>query len=32
MDEGFDEVRAVNFIFSGTDEQRQKWDLWLLDK
>ncbi|ORX41001.1 polynucleotide kinase 3 phosphatase-domain-containing protein [Kockovaella imperatae] len=32
VDEGFDEVRVVNFIFSGTPEQRSKWDLWLLDK
>ena len=32
VDEGFDEVRAVNFKFEGSAEQRAKWDMWLLDK
>jgi bifunctional polynucleotide phosphatase/kinase len=29
--EGFDEVRLVNFIFEGDDEQRKKWDMYMLE-
>lgn len=29
-DEGFSEIRTVNFIFEGTDAQRKKWDMYML--
>lgn len=29
-DEGFDEVRGVNFKWGGTDEQRKLWDMYML--
>jgi bifunctional polynucleotide phosphatase/kinase len=29
-DEGFDEVRGVNFIWEGTEEQRRLWDMYML--
>jgi bifunctional polynucleotide phosphatase/kinase len=29
-DEGFDEVRSVNFAWGGTDEQRRYWDMYML--
>jgi bifunctional polynucleotide phosphatase/kinase len=32
MNEGFDEIRGVNFVWKGSDEQRKKWDMWILDK
>jgi bifunctional polynucleotide phosphatase/kinase len=31
LDEGFDEVRSVNFVFEGTEAQRRKWDMWMLE-
>jgi bifunctional polynucleotide phosphatase/kinase len=31
LEEGFDELRVVNFIWSGTDEQRVKWDRYMLE-
>ncbi|GAA5869573.1 hypothetical protein JCM3774_005483 [Rhodotorula dairenensis] len=31
VDEGFDEVKKINFKFEGTAEQRQKWSRWLAD-
>ncbi|KAL7422837.1 DNA kinase/phosphatase Pnk1 [Cryptotrichosporon argae] len=31
VDEGFDEVRGVNFVWTGSDEQRKLWDRYLLD-
>ncbi|TEB36065.1 PNK3P-domain-containing protein [Coprinellus micaceus] len=27
--EGFAEVRRVNFVFDGTEEQRKRWGMWL---
>lgn len=30
-DEGFDEIRCVNFRFDGTDDQRKKWDMYMLE-
>ncbi|KAK4683660.1 bifunctional polynucleotide phosphatase/kinase, partial [Tremellales sp. Uapishka_1] len=30
-DEGFDEIRAVNFVWRGTAEQRALWDRYLLE-
>lgn len=30
-DEGFDEVKSVNFRFEGSEEQRVLWDRWILD-
>ncbi|WWC65205.1 polynucleotide kinase 3'-phosphatase [Kwoniella dejecticola CBS 10117] len=31
IDEGFDEIRGVNFHFEGSDEQRKKWDTYMLE-
>jgi bifunctional polynucleotide phosphatase/kinase len=31
LEEGFDEIRAVNFRFEGTPEQRKKWDMYMLE-
>lgn len=31
VDEGFDEVRGVNFVWEGTDEQRRMWDMYMLE-
>ncbi|WVW80807.1 polynucleotide kinase 3'-phosphatase [Kwoniella bestiolae CBS 10118] len=31
IDEGFDEVRGVNFHFEGSEEQRRKWDMYMLE-
>ncbi|WWC92336.1 polynucleotide kinase 3'-phosphatase [Kwoniella dendrophila CBS 6074] len=31
IDEGFDEIRGVNFHFEGSDEQRRKWDMYMLE-
>ncbi|WWD20754.1 polynucleotide kinase 3'-phosphatase [Kwoniella shandongensis] len=30
--EGFDEVRGVNFHFEGGEEQRRKWDMYMLEQ
>ncbi|KAH8108211.1 PNK3P-domain-containing protein [Cristinia sonorae] len=27
--EGFTEIRKVNFVFEGTDEERRRWSMWL---
>jgi bifunctional polynucleotide phosphatase/kinase len=29
LDEGFHEVKKVNFVFEGTDEERRMWEMWL---
>ena len=29
VDEGFQEVRQVNWVFEGSDEERQRWNMWL---
>lgn len=31
LDEGFDEVRSVHFVYEGSEEQRKKWDMWMLE-
>lgn len=31
LNEGFDEIKAVNFVWKGTDEQRVKWDMYMLE-
>ncbi|WWC98526.1 polynucleotide kinase 3'-phosphatase [Kwoniella sp. B9012] len=31
IDEGFDEIRGVNFHFEGSEEQRRKWDMYMLE-
>ncbi|POY76877.1 hypothetical protein BMF94_0129 [Rhodotorula taiwanensis] len=31
VDEGFDEVKRINFNFEGTPEQLKKWQRWLSD-
>jgi len=28
-EEGFREVRRVNWVFEGTDEERRRWNMWL---
>jgi len=28
LDEGFNEIKTVNWIFEGTDEERRLWDMW----
>ena len=30
-DSGFDEIKEIAFRFEGTDEQKSKWDRWLID-
>ncbi|CDO70582.1 hypothetical protein BN946_scf184636.g15 [Trametes cinnabarina] len=29
VDEGFAEVRKVNFVFEGGEEERRRWSMWL---
>ncbi len=29
VDEGFDEIRQVNWVFEGDEEERKKWGMWL---
>lgn len=29
--EGFDEIKSVNFVWEGTDEQRRYWDMYMLE-
>lgn len=29
--EGFDEIKVVNFVWTGSDEQRKKWDMYMLE-
>jgi bifunctional polynucleotide phosphatase/kinase len=29
VNEGFDEIRSVNFRWEGTDEQRRLWDMYM---
>jgi len=29
MDEGFREIRKVNWVFEGNDEERKRWSRWL---
>ncbi|KDQ24535.1 hypothetical protein PLEOSDRAFT_1046687, partial [Pleurotus ostreatus PC15] len=29
VDEGFDEIRQVNWVFEGSEEERKKWGMWL---
>ena len=29
MDEGFDEIKHVNWVFEGSDEERSRWNMWL---
>ena len=31
MDEGFDELRTVNFVWEGTEEQRGIWNRYMLE-
>lgn len=31
LKEGFDEIRGVNFVWKGSEEQRKKWDMWMLE-
>ncbi|KAI0693882.1 PNK3P-domain-containing protein [Cytidiella melzeri] len=29
LDEGFSEIKQVNFIFEGSEEERRRWSMWL---
>ncbi|KAJ8488116.1 hypothetical protein ONZ45_g14072 [Pleurotus djamor] len=29
MDEGFDEVKKINFVWEGGEEERKRWEMWL---
>ncbi|TFK50051.1 PNK3P-domain-containing protein [Heliocybe sulcata] len=29
VEEGFDEVRSVNWVFEGGEEERRRWGMWL---
>ena len=31
LDEGFDEIRGVNWVWEGTDEQKKKWQRYMLE-
>jgi bifunctional polynucleotide phosphatase/kinase len=31
LEEGFDEIRGVNFVWEGTEEQKRKWWRWMLE-
>ena len=28
-EEGFQEIRRVNWVFEGSDEERARWNMWL---
>jgi bifunctional polynucleotide phosphatase/kinase len=30
-DEGFEELRTVNFVWEGSDEQRKLWERYMLE-
>ena len=33
LDEGFSEIKRINFRFNGTEEEKKKWLMWLeIDK
>jgi len=29
MDEGFEEIRQIDWKFEGTDEEKRLWSMWL---
>ena len=29
QEEGFQELRRVNWVFEGSEEERQRWNMWL---
>ena len=29
VEEGFSEIRKVNWMFEGTEEERARWGMWL---
>ncbi|PFH49880.1 hypothetical protein AMATHDRAFT_4500 [Amanita thiersii Skay4041] len=29
LDEGFSEIKKINWVFEGTDEERRYWSMWL---
>lgn len=29
LDEGFSEIKQVNFVFDGSEEERRRWGMWL---
>ena len=28
-EEGFSEIKIVNWVFDGTEEERERWNMWL---
>jgi bifunctional polynucleotide phosphatase/kinase len=29
QNEGFSEIKTVNWVFEGNDEERSRWSMWL---
>ena len=29
MSEGYSEIKKVNWVFEGTEEERKRWSMWL---
>jgi len=29
LEEGFGEIKKVNWVFNGTEEEKRHWSLWL---
>ena len=29
LDEGFAEIKRVNWVFEGEEEERRRWSMWL---
>jgi bifunctional polynucleotide phosphatase/kinase len=29
LEEGFTEIKQINFRFEGTEEERRRWNMWL---
>ena len=29
LDEGFREIKQVNWVFEGDEEERKRWNMWL---
>ena len=29
LDEGFEEIKRVNWVFEGEEEERRRWSMWL---
>ena len=29
LEEGFSEIKVVNWAFEGSEEERERWEMWL---